>query len=65
MNNKQGKVYVVHHIDTEGPLYESLEALFERLNNVFEIQLEPSLKNLSLIKTNKLSFGQEKDLEIK
>ena len=65
MNNKQGKVYVVHHIDTEGPLYESLEALFERLNNVFEIQLEPSLKNLSLLKTKKISFGQERDKEIK
>ncbi len=35
-------VYIVHCIDTEGPLHESLEATFERLNSVFGLQLEPS-----------------------
>ena len=29
-------VYVVHCIDTEGPLYESIEATFKRVNNIFE-----------------------------
>ena len=26
-----GKVYIVHAIDTEGPLYESLDATFDRI----------------------------------
>ena len=29
-------VHVVHSIDTEGPLYESLEATFGRLENIFD-----------------------------
>ncbi len=32
-------VYVVHCIDTEGPLHESLEATFERLRHVFHVDL--------------------------
>ena len=35
-------VYVVHCIDTEGPLYESVEATFERLNEIFKLDLVPS-----------------------
>jgi len=35
MNNKK-LVLVVHSVDTEGPLYESLEASFERLNDYME-----------------------------
>ena len=27
-------LYLVHAIDTEGPLYESLEATFERLEKI-------------------------------
>ena len=30
---KHSEVLVVHAIDTEGPLYESLEAKFDRLND--------------------------------
>ena len=30
--NKEKIVYIVHCIDTEGPLDESLSATFERLN---------------------------------
>ena len=29
-------VHVVHCIDTEGPLHESVEATFERLKRIFE-----------------------------
>ena len=31
-------VYVVHCIDTEGPLHESLTATYERIKNTFEIR---------------------------
>ena len=36
-------VYVVHCVDTEGPLHESVEATFERLKAIFGIDLEPSV----------------------
>ena len=36
-DNNTSEVLVVHAIDTEGPLYESLEAKFDRLNDLFNI----------------------------
>ena len=33
-------VYVVHCADTEGPLYESIEGTFERIRQVFNIDIE-------------------------
>lgn len=41
-----GIVYICHHIDTEGPLNESLDDLFERINLIFGIRLQPSTENL-------------------
>ncbi|OLC44525.1 MAG: hypothetical protein AUH74_00140 [Nitrospirae bacterium 13_1_40CM_4_62_6] len=40
-------VYVVHAVDTEGPLYESLAAKFERLRETFAVQheIEPTWEN--------------------
>jgi hypothetical protein len=35
-------VYIVHCIDTEGPLHESLDATFERLKGIFQLDLKPS-----------------------
>lgn len=42
---KENIVYVVHCIDTEGPLFESLEATSQRLNDIFslDISLTPSI----------------------
>lgn len=34
-------VHVVHCIDTEGPLYESLPETFKRLKELFDIELVP------------------------
>ena len=36
------KVYVVHCVDTEGPLNETLEATFERLKHIYHLDLKPS-----------------------
>ena len=38
-------VYVVHCIDTEGPLYESHEAIFDLLEKEFGIKLMPMESN--------------------
>ena len=40
------KVYIVHCIDTEGPLYETLDATFHRLKQIFGINIEASEGNL-------------------
>jgi hypothetical protein len=49
-----GTVYVVHCVDTEGPLHESVEATFERLKAIFGLELKPSVELL-----RRLQRGQE------
>ena len=39
-------VYIVHCVDAEGPLYESLSAKFERIKEIFNVNIEPTSKNL-------------------
>jgi hypothetical protein len=41
-----GEVLIVYCIDAEGPLYESLEATFERIAERFDIHLPPSQATL-------------------
>jgi len=43
-------LYIVHCVDTEGPLYESLPATFERIKNTFGIDLKPTKENLMKLK---------------
>ncbi len=50
----QPTLHVVHCIDTEGPLDETLEATFERLNALFGIRLEPSEDVLRSLQNQKL-----------
>lgn len=42
LNHKSKPVYIVHCIDTEGPLYESVDATFERLREIFHLNLPAS-----------------------
>ena len=42
---KPSVINVVHCIDTEGPLYESLFAKFERLDDLFGIKIDPTQQN--------------------
>ena len=39
-------LYVVHCVDTEGPLYEDISAHFQQLKRVFGIDVEPTRENL-------------------
>jgi hypothetical protein len=51
-------VYVVHCVDTEGPLYESIEATFERLKEIFGISgIKPTKENLRKIQNCKLDLN--------
>lgn len=50
-------VYVVHCIDTEGPLHESLSATFKRLRDIFGLGLDPSLETLSRLQAGDVDLG--------
>lgn len=52
-----GTVYVVHCIDTEGPLQESVTATFERLKAIFGLDLEPSVALLRRLQTGEVDLG--------
>ncbi len=58
-NNK--KVYIVHGVDTEGPLYESLEATFERIAAIFDIHdIQPTEENLKKLQNKEIDLqGKE------
>tara|TARA_B100000795_G_scaffold267788_1_gene253359 strand:+ start:49 stop:1362 length:1314 start_codon:yes stop_codon:yes gene_type:complete len=56
-------LYVVHCVDTEGPLHETLNATFKRLESIFGIKLEASQKNLSRIQNKEINlFGKEDEV---
>ncbi len=55
---QQGPIlYVVHCVDTEGPLDESLQATFERLKEMYDIHLEPTPENLRRLQTGEHLTG--------
>ena len=54
---KKNTVYVVHAIDTEGPLYESLRANFERLNEIFGYIIEPTFDNLKKLQNKEIDLN--------
>lgn len=59
MSNKI--LYIVHCVDTEGPLNETIDATFDRLQSIFGIVLEPTLENISLLQNKKLDFGGKEE----
>ena len=50
-------VYVVHCIDTEGPLYETMDATFERLKEIFGVEMEASMENLKRIQRGEVDLN--------
>ncbi len=60
MNNNK-TLYVVHCVDTEGPLDESIDATFERLQDIFDIKLEPTQENLRRIQNRQIDLGGQED----
>jgi len=60
---KKNKVlYIIHCIDTEGPLNESIKKTFLRLKSIFGISMKPSKKNLIKIQNKQINFGKKTDL---
>ena len=54
-------VYIVHAVDTEGPLYESTKATFERLNSTFGITLPASHENLVKLRNKEIPLDGIED----
>ena len=54
-------LYIVHAIDTEGPLYESLDATFERLEKIIGLKLEPSRTNLQKLRAKTIDLNGQED----
>jgi hypothetical protein len=50
-------IYIVHCIDTEGPLYESIDATFDRLRDIFHLELEPSAEVLRRLQAGTEDLG--------
>lgn len=59
-----GVVYICHHIDTEGPLWESREELFRRIELIFGIKLEPTEENLILLQNGSIDLPEDKKKEL-
>ena len=51
------EVYIVHCIDTEGPLYESIEGTFEKIYNTFGYRLAPTKENLVKLQNKQIDLG--------
>ena len=58
------EIYFVHAIDAEGPLYESLDAKFERIKNIYNVDIEDKTeKNLIRIKNKEINLnGKETEI---
>ena len=55
MLNERKNCIFCHCIDTEGPLCESLKAKFQRVKDIFNIDIKPSIGNLRKLKKQKNS----------
>lgn len=53
-----GVVYICHHIDTEGPLWENINDLFDRLKTIFNIDLPPTYENLEKLKNRSIDLPE-------
>ena len=51
----------VHTVDTEGPIIESIFDTFERLEDLFNIQLEPSKDNLRKLQNQEINLAGIED----
>lgn len=61
---KKGVVYICHHIDTEGPMWESIEELFDRISNIFNfekygVKMLPTYDNLEKLQRGEVNLPEE------
>jgi hypothetical protein len=58
-------VYIVHHIDTEGPLYESVGETFKRITEITgkTLSLNPTKENLKKVQSGEIEHLEKEDIE--
>ena len=54
-------LFIVHCIDTEGPLSENLEATFDRLKKIYNINLSPTEENLKMLQSKSIELNGIED----
>lgn len=54
-------LHIVHCVDAEGPLYESVEATFDRLHRLFGIDLRPSTEALRKLQSKEIDLSGRED----
>jgi hypothetical protein len=59
--NKQ-TVYIAHAVDTEGPMFESLTATFDRINDHYGISLEPSKETIRRLRNHEIDLDGKEEL---
>jgi 2-hydroxy-3-keto-5-methylthiopentenyl-1-phosphate phosphatase len=64
-NSLKATVHIVHHVDTEGPLYESIEETFKRIIEITgkDISINPTKENLKKIQRGEIDFWSIEDIE--
>jgi hypothetical protein len=62
-----GVVYIVHHVDTEGPMCEPVSEVFTRLENILGVKLNltPNKTNLLKLQNGEIEFEGNVSEEIK
>lgn len=50
-------VYIVHHVDTEGPLFEDIKETFKRLEDILNIKFSVKPSQINLEKLRKGEIG--------
>ena len=58
----KNNLYIVYCVDTEGPLYESLDATFERIYDIFGMSIKPSRKTLLDLQQQKLDVEYKQEI---
>lgn len=59
------KVYIVHCVDTEGPLYQDFSVPFQMINEMYGLSIEPTEENLYKLQNQLLPLGgHEEDAAI-
>lgn len=51
-----GTVFIVHCVDTEGPLYEAPTVPFEQIKKIFGVEIEPTRENLIKLQKGALNL---------
>jgi hypothetical protein len=61
---REKKLFIVHCIDTEGPLNETIEATFERIKHIYHIDLKPSKDTLIKLQNGEIDLnGKENSVK--